>query len=155
MSVYVAANPAAGAPVGFTVSGTGTVPLDNNAEGNDAGGAAAQTQNPADATNRPGGGLGTPVNTPDPLFKYRWWIIAVVALGLVAGAAYTMSNSGSASAQSANAVAAKPTSVVDMLKEELFQLESDRLQNKISSEEYAKAKAAMDVLMVRVSSRQS
>jgi hypothetical protein len=159
MSVYVATNAAAGSPVGFTVSGTGTVPLDNASEGGDAA-AGAQTQNPADATNRPGGGLGTPVNTPDPLFKYRWWIIAVVVLGLVAGAAYTMSGSAhpatvAAANSGRSASASVSISMTDALKEELFQLESDRLQNKISAEDYAKAKAAMDLLMRRASSRQS
>src|SRR5437879_5344236 len=143
MSVFVAANAAAGAPVGFTVTGTGTVPLDNSAE--NGGEAGASTQTPADATNRPGGGLGTPVNTPDPLYKYRWWIIAVVALALVAGAAYSMS------VPSQNAVAAQhPASKQDFLKEELFQLESDRLHNKITADDYAKAKAALDLLMLRV-----
>src|SRR5437899_9682455 len=42
MSVYVAQNAAAGAPVGFTVSGAGTVPLDNSAES--GGESGAQTQ---------------------------------------------------------------------------------------------------------------
>jgi hypothetical protein len=148
MSVFVAANAAAGAPVGFTVSGTGTVPLDNSAES--GGEAGAQAQAPSDATNRPGGGLGNPVNTPDPLYKYRWWIIAVVALALVAGAAYSMSTT------SQNAVAAQqPASKQDFLKEELFHLESDRLHNKISADDYAKAKAALDLLMLRVAARKS
>src|SRR4051794_24459434 len=60
MSVFVAQKTAAGAPVGFTVSGTGTVPLDKASDAPEQGGT-----NPADATNRsgPGGGLGTPINT--------------------------------------------------------------------------------------------
>lgn len=147
MSVYVAQNAAVGAPVGFTVSGTGTVPLDNSADsgGGDSG---APAQSPADATNRPGGGLGTPVNTPDPLYKYRWWIISVVALALVGGAAYSMS------APTQNAVAAKGQATPqDFLKEELFHLESDRLHSKISAEDYAKAKAALDLLMLRVAAK--
>jgi hypothetical protein len=131
--------------VGFTVTGTGTVPIDNSADS--AGDTGAAAQSPADATNRPGGGLGTPVNTPDPLYKYRWWIISVVALALVGGAAYSMS-------ASQNAVAAtSQASPKDFLKEELFQLESDRLHSKISAEDYAKAKAALDMLMLRVSAR--
>jgi hypothetical protein len=152
MTVYVAEGVGAGAPVGFSVSGTGTVPLDNAAEGADAG---AQGQAPNGATNRtaPGGGLGNPVNTPDPLYKYRWWIISVVALMLVGGAAYSMSASSQASTA---AVAARgPASMQDALKEELFHLESDRLHNKISADDYAKAKAALDLLMRRAASRKS
>jgi hypothetical protein len=150
MTVYVASGVGAGAPVGFSVTGTGTVPLDNAAEG---GGSGAQSQSPADANNRrPGGGMANPVNTPDPLYKYRWWIISVVALALVGGAAYSMSSS---SAISATAAAKSPASMQDALKEELFHLESDRLHNKISSDDYAKAKGALDLLIRRASSRKS
>jgi hypothetical protein len=150
MSVFVAQKTAAGAPVGFTVSGTGTIPLDNPSE------AAQQSggNNPADATNRsgPGGGLGTPINTPDGLSKYKWWLIALVALILVGGAAYTMNTQNAAST---NLSTGPISSMQHALKEELFALESERLQNKISPEEYAKTKAALDHLMLRAGSRKS
>ncbi|MCU1286591.1 MAG: hypothetical protein JWO13_2941 [Acidobacteriales bacterium] len=148
MSVYVAQKTAAGAPVGFTVSGTGTVALDKGSDGAEQGGT-----NPSDAANRtgPGGGLGTPINTPDGLSKYKWWLIALVALMLVGGAAYSMNSlQNVASAAGSNTMA---PSMQHTLKEELFELESERLQNKISPEEYAKAKAALDLLMLRVASR--
>ncbi len=40
------------------------------------------------ADNRPGGGLGNPIDTPDPLNKYKWWILSGVGLLLVIGAAF-------------------------------------------------------------------
>jgi len=39
--------------------------------------------------------------------------------------------------------------MLDALKEELFQLEADRLQGKISQQDYEKAKDGMDALMRR------
>lgn len=138
MEVFVAQNIPAAANVAFTVSGTGTVPLDNS---NDQAGAA---QGGAEAQPKPGGGMAEPINSPDPLYKYRWWLIGAVALALVVGAAYSMS---------APAAKNAPENVQQLLKDELFQLETERLESKISPEEYAKAKAALDVLMARVAAR--
>ncbi len=144
MQVFVAQNIPAAANVGFTVSGTGSVPLDNgNGQGD-----AAQQQGSAESQAKPGGGLGEPTNSPDPLYKYRWWLIGGVALVLVVGAAFTMGpNSGSAKSGPAN--------VQELLKDELFQLETERIEEKISPEEYTKAKAALDVLMARVAARKN
>ena len=144
MSVYVAQNVKPNTNVAFTVSGTGTVALDSNDQS--AQGARSNAPPSAEAPSRPGGGLGEPVNSPDPLYKYRWWLISVVALALVAGAAYSMRTPA---AQNVS------TNVQQVLKDELFQLESERLENKVSPEEYAKAKSALDVLMARVMSRKS
>jgi hypothetical protein len=44
-------------------------------------------------------------------------------------------------------------SVVDAIKEELFQLESDRLLGKISQQEYETAKAGLDLMMRRHANR--
>jgi len=40
------------------------------------------------------------------------------------------------------------------MKEELFQLETERLQGKISGDEYQQAKAALDLTMKRALERQ-
>src|SRR5258708_8496940 len=42
-----------------------------------------------------------------------------------------------------------PGTVLDALKEDLFQLESERLEGKISQQEYEKAKAGLDLLLRR------
>jgi hypothetical protein len=42
---------------------------------------------PATEDARPGGGLGNPIDTPDPLDKYKWWILSGVGLLLVVAAA--------------------------------------------------------------------
>jgi hypothetical protein len=142
MAVYVANGVRPGQPLGFRVSGTGTVPGDS--------GMQAQIDSNA---GRPGGGIGTPVNTPDPLYKYRWWIIATVAVALAAGAAYSMSRA----TQSKAPIAAADREVViqEAIKNELFDLESDRLQHRISAEEYSQAKVGLERLLSRTMSKRA
>ena len=51
----------------------------------------------------------------------------------------------------AQSQAAKPAqgNMLDVLKDELFQLETDRVSGKISQEEYEKSKAGLDTLFRR------
>jgi hypothetical protein len=46
-----------------------------------------------------------------------------------------------------------PTGVLAALKEELFALETDRLQGTVSEADYAEQKAALEVLMRRALTR--
>jgi hypothetical protein len=43
-----------------------------------------------DSGARPGGGIGEPIDTPDPLTKYKWWILGGLALLLAAAAAFLL-----------------------------------------------------------------
>jgi hypothetical protein len=82
--VQVAQQTKPGQPLTFTVTGTGTI-TDQPAQ---AGGGGPQggpmNENPQAESNRPGGGLGVPIDAPDPLEKYRWPIIGafIVLLGI-------------------------------------------------------------------------
>ena len=82
---FVAKNVSPAQALGFSVSGSGALPRDVQ---------TAQAANgqpgapPATNDNRPGGGLGTPIDTPDPLNKYKWWILSGVGLLLVIAAAF-------------------------------------------------------------------
>jgi hypothetical protein len=134
LNVWVAANATPGQNISYRVSGTGSAPAQDQ---------SAQT-GPDNNPNRPGGGIGTPINSPDPLSKYRWWIIAAVALAMVAGAGYVMSRQEGP----AKAVAAGPT-LQEAIKEELFALESEKIGGKISDREYAEARAGLERLMKR------
>ena len=114
---------------------------------------------PAGRDNRPGGGLGAPIDSNDPLHDYRAVILGVFAVVLVMGGAFVISKSnhqGLAAKAAATAdvseVAPKATrsaALLDAMKEELFQLELDRQQGKVSAEEYATAKAALDETIKR------
>ena len=131
--------------------------------------------------NRPGGGLGAPIDAPDALQKYRWPILFGFAVLLAIGgwvvtkrqtgasvAATSPAKPGAASSVNSAAVrptvtpatsaasppAAKSSMLLEALKEELFQLEVERKQGKITPADYEKAKAALDQTLERALKRQ-
>jgi hypothetical protein len=72
-----------GQSLAFKISGEGLLQ-----QRTEAGGEQGQ---PAASETRPGGGLGPPIDAPDPLQKYRWYILGGFALILAAGAVYVAS----------------------------------------------------------------
>jgi hypothetical protein len=62
-----------------------------------AGGAMGDTTS-GDTGNRPGGGIGNPIGTPDPLTKYKWWILGGLTLLLAAAAAFLLRRQGALAA---------------------------------------------------------
>ena len=76
--VQVATKTTAGQPLAFKVSGTGLMPEQKE----------DQTGAQASAEPTPGGGLGPPIEAPDPLEKYRWYILGGFGLALTAGGIY-------------------------------------------------------------------
>jgi len=165
LSMYVAHNVAAGKQLAFSVSGTGQIPREaQEGDGNADGQQAANAGQPA-PDNRPGGGLGRPEDTPDPLHAYRWWIIGGLAAALVVGAVVVINQKprgGSPTPPTmptASGSSVRPTVgsnrhlLLEAMKEELFQLETERLQGKIADADYQQAKAALDVTMKRAIER--
>ena len=167
VTVEVVKNVAAGAVPPFRVTGSGTMPPDKAAQNEGDAGAPAPAAN-----SRPGGGLGNPEATPDPLENYRWYILGLLVLLLAAGAFWATNrrqpavsastpfpppgsarSSGTSSQRVGNASSADL--LLEALKEELFQLETERLQKKISDDEYRKAKAALDETLGRAMRRRS
>ena len=178
-NVEVAQQAKPGQPLGFTLQGTGTI-NESQGERETASGAAPQQdqQPPQSRDNRPGGGLGAPIDAPDPLKKYQLWILGGFAVLLAIGgwvvtkrqpaisvAATSGAKIGAASsdygaalvpaaAPAASAPAAKSSMILEALKEELFQLEVERKQGKITPADYEKAKAALDQTLERALKRQ-
>ena len=168
--VQVASNTTPGQPLAFKISGTGTM-SDESEETKGGGGSpvgGAQTSGAlAGRDSRPGGGLGPPIDAPDPLEKYRWYILAGFAIVLAAGAIYIASQSKTATvpdlgltdAELGIPSAAKPKPadrtalLLEALKEEIFQLEVEHKQGRISQQEYDKAKAALDQTLERAVKR--
>ena len=100
VTTNIAKNVRPGQAISFTVSGEGQMPRNAQQPGMSpqammgGGGAAADTSAPA---STPGGGIGNPINTPDPLTRYKWWILGGLTLLLVAAAIYLLrGRSGSA-----------------------------------------------------------
>jgi len=144
----VASNPQPEQKLAFDISGEGTLRDQNENASNPPEGTST-----ASADNRPGGGLGRPIDAPDPLDKYRWPILGGFGGVLMAGALYTVSQSKSSVAAAATPVSSRPAALLDALKEELFQLELEHKQGEISDPEYAKAKAALDETLARAIKR--
>jgi hypothetical protein len=219
-----------GQSLAFTVSGTGTV-VDQQSQAEEGGPAGAESQggmqggtpggapggagqgsagqgvsgpmneNPQTESSRPGGGLGVPIDAPDPLEKYRWpiigtfivllgiggWIVtkrqgavsaasggsaraslasgplgspitgpgAAAIAGSVGGSAISGGAARPGTSAASNAGASKSAMLLEALKEELFQLEVERKQGKITPDEYEKAKAALDQTLERALKRQA
>jgi hypothetical protein len=167
---YVMRNVEPSQAVDFMVSGSGQLPRDSQAAaggadaqgggGADGGGAAGTGATSAAADTRPGGGLGTPLDpegTNDPWAKYKWWILGGLGL-LLAGGAGVMLKGGEATVPAAAGVVAAPAAagaggLLGALKEELFALETDRLQGRLSEAEFAEQKAALEVVLRRALAR--
>ncbi len=173
VQTYVTRNAKPGQPIRFTISGEGQMQSSSPAgsmgmsSGSDAASSAA-------AGGAPGGGIGAPINTPDPLSRYKWWILAALALILAGAAAFFLRRQASgallpAEDADSNAPASSPMPphrsaalhagapsrpasaglLLNSIKEELFALESDKLTGKISAAEYAETKAGLEALLKR------
>lgn len=166
MTVFVAKNLSPGKQMKFSVSGEGTMPGETA-----QGGGAGASQD----TARPGGGLGAPIDAPDPLSNSHWYILTIFVV-VLAGAGYLLfrMHRGTVSAPAGGPAAAPSRSssrqmqgyasgssrtgsvsigngshVLEALKEELFQLETDRVQGKLTAQEYESSRAGLETLMRR------
>jgi ribosomal protein L29 len=177
---FLAKNAVPGKVLEFTLSGTGSIPRD--AQGSQAGQQPAtdngtQSQDASAPASQPGGGIGNPIGTPDPLSKYKWWILGGLALLLAAGAAFLLRKPATegavAAATEAGALAAavahsggaayppfgstegKNAALLNALKEELFALESAKLSGTLAPGEYEEVKAALETVLKRALKRSS
>ena len=171
-----------GQAVAFGIEGAGQLPRDAQGSGSDQGGqgpGAADGSAGAPVDNAPGKGLGNPLDpngTREPVStKYKWWILGGLGLLLVAAAGVLLRKpvvapvTGVAASQDVTApvgarVAASSLPVaatagghqaqlMQVLKEELFGLETDRLQGHLSEAEYAQNKAAIELILRRALQR--
>ena len=182
-ATYLVRNLKPGQAVGFAIAGSGQLPRDTQgseqggqqgaaAGGPDAGGAA-----PVDTA--PGKGLGNPLDpngVREPVStKYKWWILGGLGLLLVAAAGVllrkpavapvvgvaasqdvvrpTVASVGASSVPVAQGSAGHQAQLMQVLKEELFGLETDRLQGLVGEAEYAQNKAALELILRRALQR--
>lgn len=170
-----------GQSLAFTLQGNGVInePAESASGANQSQGVRDQPQDqppdqprPQGRDNRPGGGLGVPIDAPDALQQYRWPILGAFALLLAIGGwvvtkRQPVTSAAAATSASASAKAGAPVSSVaasaapqarssmllEALKEELFQLEVEKKQGKITPEDYEKARAALDQTLDRALKR--
>lgn len=172
---YYAHTPPLAQPIQFSLAGTGQLPqAPDDAQGQQGGSQAGQGAQAS--SERPGGGLGAPGDPDaenDPWSKYKWWIVGVLGLAL-AGGAGVMLRRGAApmtvpvstdlinpalplvhdvGAPYASVSSRPTTATLQALKDELFELEADRITGRITASEYAEHKAAYDVVLRRALNR--
>jgi hypothetical protein len=161
---FLARNGTPSHPFAFTVSGSGAMPRDTQAAdngGNDSSGATGTTGSAAANDTRPGGGLGVPIDTPDPLDKYKWWILGAITLVFAVGAGFLFKRPGDDTAIDAvpapapvvQGVQPVAGNLLSALKDELFSLETDRLEGKLSEAEYEQQKQALELVLRRALAR--
>lgn len=158
------------APLGFTLTGSGQLPRDTNApaQAGDQSQSSADGSQAASSDTRPGGGLGNPLDASgnrDPWSKYKWWILSGIAVLLAAAAGVLLRKPGDAGAPVSAAPPAEPygrapqspkthkEQLLQALKEEMFALETDHLQRRISEEDYVAQKAALELVLRRALQR--
>jgi hypothetical protein len=169
VDTYVTKNVRPGQSIEFTISGEGQMPTQPAGGGQPAMGGAAQ------GGNTPGGGIGAPIGSPDPLTKYKWWILSVLAILLVGAAAFLLRKGGDAqkvgtvahddvpqtptqptqprpaatAASTAPPVSMGHSALLGVLKEELFAIESERLSGTLTESEYTQIKTGLEALLKR------
>jgi hypothetical protein len=188
-SVRVAANTRSGQNLAFSISGEGTLETGQQSgtqRSADSEENSAVSAPRADSNNRRGGGLGPPIDAPDPLQKYRWWILGGSAAALLIGGVFVASRQQSTAGrafrhQKGNSSlltamqkgdeyepaqarilettrtrdARHTSTLMEGIKEQLFQIEVERKQGQISQGEFQKAKAALDQTLDRALKREA
>jgi hypothetical protein len=181
---YVARNIAPNQPIEFTVSGKGSMPREAQGAqgGGDAAQGGGSPDGPGETVaapsatggdTRPGGGLGVPVGGEDPINKYRWWILGGLSVILAIAAGFLLRKPAPLPApvpaghfvsapplfpptfHVASASATAPATMLAVLKEELFALETEKLEGKITDAEYVELKSAFETVLRRTLARQA
>ena len=170
VQTFVLKNATPSKAVDFTIAGTGSMPREQQGTpgGQQPAGMGAQDASGASAPaagGQPGGGIGTPIGTPDPLTKYKWWILGVLALLMAAAAAFLLrkpagepvaavvANGAAVPYPSFGSPAAKQSQLLNVLKEEMFALESEKIHGTLAEDEYAKVKGALEIVLKRALNR--
>jgi hypothetical protein len=149
VNFFVAKNVAPKQKVAFAISGKGEMPRETEQAGGPGNGGGRGEP------SGPGGGLGVPNERPDPLHSGQWLFLGVLSLFLAAGGVFVYTSN-----QNVVATAGVPVPqdrsklLMEAMKEEVFQLESDRLNGKINAQDYQTAKAALDKTLQRAVQRQ-
>lgn len=148
VDVHLATTTAQESQLAFSISGEGLLQEDTAAQQSAAGGAPAGA--PAEEDERPGGGMGIPNERPNPLSQGQWYFLGVLSLFLAGGAGFIFMTARPKETSVAASPQNSPGVLLDALKEELFQLETDHLQGKVNHQEYQGAKSVLDKTLRRV-----
>jgi hypothetical protein len=168
VQTFIAKSIHSGQAIEFIVSGEGQ--MQTSSQSSMAAGMPI-----ADA--QPGGGIGAPIGSPDPLTSYKGWILGALAVLLFLGAAFLLKRGKLATAgahipvedvigmttlppTSASTAPSSPPRIagassrrdllLDTIKEEFFAIESERLTGALSEDEYARIRTGFEAILKRV-----
>jgi hypothetical protein len=124
-NVQVVSGTSLSQPLAFKISGQGTLQARQE---NGGAPSAPNAGNSAQNEDRPGGGLGPPIDAPDPLQKYRWWILGGMGLALAVGGVYVASRQ-----QAANRAAARASRPQPHMQEGEFDVNYEEMEVRVPS----------------------
>ncbi len=148
VNFFIAKNVTPNQKVAFAISGKGEMPREPEQA------AAPNANGRRGEPSGPGGGMGVPNERPDPLHSGQWLFLGVLSLFLAAGGVFVYTSNQNAAVAGPAVPQDRSTLLMEAMKEEVFQLESDRLQGKINPQDYQTAKAALDKTLQRAVQRQ-
>jgi hypothetical protein len=142
---FIAKNLTSRQKVAFVISGKGQMFREPQQAAGEANGAPGREE-----PSGPGGGLGLPTERPDPLHSDQWLFLGILSLFLAVAAVvvYTFTRKRKAPFPSP-VLQTQPVMLIEALKDEMFELESEWLLGKIRAEDYQTARAALDTTLQR------
>lgn len=149
VNFFIAKNLTPKQKVSFAISGKGEMPREPEQA------SAPNTNGRRGEPVGPGGGMGVPNERPDPLHSGQWLFLGVLSLFLAAGGVFVYTSNQNVAVAGPAVPQDRSILLMEAMKEEVFQLESDRLQGKINPQDYQTAKAALDKTLQRAVQRQS
>ena len=161
---FVRKGVAPGAPTTFAIGGEGELPREAQ-NGNQNGGGSATlgaggnvaTSGSMAADTRPGGGLGPPVDTPDPLNRYKPWLLGGLGVLLLAGAVWLLRGRPAAAAASERLQdrVEEPRALRPALERALLALEREHALGLVAEEEYTESRTALQRALHRALAREA
>ncbi len=157
---FVRKGVAAEAPISFGIAGEGELPREaqagsgSNTPGdvpNGGGNTPGATSGSMAADTRPGGGLGPPVDTPDPLNRYKGWLLGGLGVLLLGGAVWLVRGAPARSAAEQD----EPRALRPALERALLALEREHALGAVDEGEYGETRAGLQKALHRAFAREA
>ncbi len=165
---FVRKGVAPGTPIAFSVAGQGELPRETQSTGPDGGGGNTPVATSGSMANdtRPGGGLGPPVDTPDPLQKYKPWLLGGLGVLLLGGAVWLLRGQPQTDRRSIGredpdlthefaGEPSEPRALRPALERALLALEREHALDLIGEDEYLESRMALQRLLHRALAREA
>ncbi len=142
-----------GTPVNFTINGEGELPRE--AQGGDAANGSNTPSGTNAANARPGGGLGPPEDKPDPLTRYKGWLLGGLGALLLGGAWWLMRAQGEPARGPAGEQPDAARALRPALEQALLALEREHALGSVAEKEYSETRKALQGALHRALAREA